>query len=83
MNLVGSNPYLWYPVLNDCVILVMVVPSPLPLCLRTCKVQSGDPSLAAQAPCLLGRMEIVYVQGHAPWSGVEWGRVRLGVRHCL
>ena len=46
---------------------------PLPFCLRTCRVQSGDPSLEAQAPCLLGRMEIVHVQGHAPWSGVGWG----------
>ena len=32
---VGSNRFLWYPVLNGCVILLVVVPFPLPSCLTT------------------------------------------------
>lgn len=74
MNLVGSNPCLWYPVLNDCVILAMIVPSPLPSVSGSAE-SSLVASLAAQAPCLLGEWEIVHVPGHAPWSGVEQGVV--------
>ena len=35
LGLVSSNWFLWYPVLNGWVILLMAVPCPLPSCLKS------------------------------------------------
>lgn len=66
---------------NDCVILAMDKPSPLPSVLGSAE-SSLVASLAAQAPASLGESgNCSRARGTHP--GVGWSRVWLGVRHCL